>query len=793
MAKTRRSPAFRTNPSAIARYFFHDCERFFYYTSASPEQRKKEGIPEPEFDHSPLIESILQSGHRWETEVIEKLLKGRVVIAPGPGELHTRRLSLEQTLQCLRKEPAGRYLYQATLSPPGRFYEEYDIDPALVVISDNYPDLIEILPDEGGGRLLRILDVKRGEGLKLTHRVQILLYALQLQAMIEEHGITDARVDLEHGGVWLGGQPAPEIFALTDFRPHLEKFLREDLVDILEAGARECQWHLYHRCEWCEFFDHCRNEMRQKNDLSRLVQLTPYGKRHLHEEAHVQNLPELSRFLKRADADEVLSRCASLAGQRHKLQMRVEALERAEPRLHGASSTVLPLGENVGLYLTLQQEPLGKVIYLAGAHVLAREDVRAEVFSPTVAEALTGPDGKTRPAVWVAAHPEDAATVRRNFVLLLHDLLQGVQCYNQRRPEWKNQISLQAYTHTEDERALLFTCLLEALREPDLAEKAMVVLFHFQGPELMHADRHPESEVAYPVVVLLSAVSQLLALPVEVSYTLPEMLEALGSSFHYRRRDYYHFPLGHGFRAEALHAAWYRGKQEHIAEIQDQGRLYLMAVAALLRAVREKAGHHLVTWPPKFTLPKGAGLQDRTLSKLTFFARYESLLRCLAVREGRAEARPTQVLLGQVIELEALGPDSMRVVGDLPVEPEAGGFPEWLLVRDSEEGRRAQMEYGDYWYRNKFHGGPDSPYRAVVGVESVTTSPRGDVALGLKYARSFKGTSPRRGDRYLLYPRFTDFTTDAVVGFLEQLDRECASRGNRRGGGGGCCRPGGKA
>src|SRR4029453_3195817 len=116
--------------------------------------------------------------------------------------------------------------------------------------------------------------------------------------------------------------------------------------------------------------------------------------------------------------------------------------------------------------------------------------------------------------------------------------------------QWKDQLSLQAYVHTEQERALLFRALLEALQEPDLAEKAMTLLFHFQGPELLQADRHPGNEVAYPVVVLLNAVQRLLALPVEVSYTLPEMLDALGSSFSYPRRDYYHFMLGHALRAE---------------------------------------------------------------------------------------------------------------------------------------------------------------------------------------------------------------------------------------------------
>src|SRR5205085_6808720 len=126
------------------------------------------------------------------------------------------------------------------------------------------------------------------------------------------------------------------------------------------------------RCEWCEFFEHCRDEMRRTDDVSRVGQLTTYGKRHLHDEAGVSSLTELGRFLKRADADEILDRCASLAGQRHRLAVRVAALQTEEPQLHGAASPDLPQGENVGLFLTLQQEPLGQVIYLAGLLVTAR-------------------------------------------------------------------------------------------------------------------------------------------------------------------------------------------------------------------------------------------------------------------------------------------------------------------------------------------------------------------------------------------------------------------------------------
>jgi hypothetical protein len=139
------------------------------------------------------------------------------------------------------------------------------------------------------------------------------------------------------------------------------------------------------------------------------------------------------------------------------------------------------------------------------------------------------------------------------------------------------------------------------------------------------------------------------------------------------------------------------------------------------------------------------------------------------------------VLLGQVIELKAINAYEMEVVGKLVVEPETSGFPVWLLVRDNEEGRRAQVEYADYWYRNKIHGGPDSPHRAIAGVVEIHTSPGGAVRLRLEYARKFKDGTPRAGERFLLYQRFTDFTTDPLVRFLEELDQSRSGDAGRAG------------
>jgi len=764
MVRVMADTPFRTSPSAIARYFFHDCERFLRFHAAGAELQRKEGIPKREFDHSPLVKALLESGYAWEQTVLEQHMDGPVLIAAGDGPWHTRRFDWHQTQELLRTARPGSYIYQPTLHLPAAFYERYGVDPSLVTISDNHPDLIAVAGDEDGRRQFRLIDLKRGESLQLTHRVQVLLYAMELDAIIRDQRTDDAHVDLQIGAVWLGSQPEPTACSLGELRPHLESFLRHDLIRILRGSVGDAHWHVHSRCEWCEFFRYCWSEMQRNDDLSRLSQLTPWGKRFLWDRVGVRTTNELGQFLRKRESNDVLGRCASLAGRGPKLAEQVAALDEGKPHAHGAASPSLSRGENVGLFLTLQQEPLGDSVYLAGIYVTIRNDLRRAVFSDEVRARLF--EGrKPQPFVLVAEHPEAIEDMRRQWVNLLHEIVVQVNNYNDGR-DWKDQLSLQAYVLSEQERALLVSCLLDSLRDPGLAEEAMTLLFHFQAPELLVANEHPDREVPFPLVVLLDALSHVLALPVEVSNTLPEALDSLGSRFKLRRNDYHHFPLGPGMRAEPIHAAWYRGKADTVAEIADQGRTRLQAMWALLQGVRHHAKNAIFTWSAKFSLPTREPYADPLLSRLAFFARYESLLRCLDTRNQRCEPRPVQSLLGKTLELEVLDGDRFAIIGG-NMETEPGGFPEWLLVTDGEAGRRAQLEFRDYASRAKLWQGRKQKDLALAGIADVERDEFGTpIGLTVKCHQAFDGDGPEPGQRYLLHSRFTDFTTDGVVKFL---------------------------
>ena len=296
--------------------------------------------------------------------------------------------------------------------------------------------------------------------------------------------------------------------------------MRRAQADLFDKPPQAAFWHVSFNCEWCSYFEPCRLEMQQTEDISQLTNLTAHGKRHLLQ-LGIRTRPQLASFLTRPDADRELALCASLAGERHYLENRLAAFEVRQPQSHG-SAAALPVGENVAVFLILQREPLGRKTYLAGLLVHAKPET-AGIFSPEVRTRLFDAAGKPQPHVLVAEQPADVQTIREQFLRLLYQVLVDVHRANIGR-EWAEQRSLQVYAHTDRDQEQLPAWLLEGLRESELAEASMDLLLYFQGPDLILTDEHPGQPVPFPVVVLQNALTKLLALPVEVSYTLPEAL-----------------------------------------------------------------------------------------------------------------------------------------------------------------------------------------------------------------------------------------------------------------------------
>lgn len=168
------------SPSRIARYFYHDCERYLRYHATPRALRAGWGVPDPRARPSPFTAAILAHGYEWEEAVVRERLNGSARVAPGTGALHERAHGVEETLALLHGARPGDYLYQPTLEAPEAFLARYGLDPARCRFLPCRPDLLQLIEDGRGWRL-RVIDIKASHGLKTSHRIQIARYGLLLR------------------------------------------------------------------------------------------------------------------------------------------------------------------------------------------------------------------------------------------------------------------------------------------------------------------------------------------------------------------------------------------------------------------------------------------------------------------------------------------------------------------------------------------------------------------------------------------------------------------------------------
>lgn len=307
---------YKLSPSRIARYFYHECERYLRYSATPSKMRKRLARPIKAQLPTPATAAILQGGYDWEEIVITKHLPGIVHIANGHGALHECTHATSDSLKILANLVPGQAIYQPTLSVPKLFLQRYGLDPNLCLFPPCRPDLIQCVATAYGNRL-RIIDIKASEALKTSHRIQVTLYALMLRDIVQQAG-SDILVDMECGGIWLYEQRQPEWFDLALSVGAVEHFLREQLSKILTQPMAEVPWHLFFRCEWCEFYPHCRIEAARQQSVSLVPYLSVGGRRFLRAAqwqngAAIQSLSDLQALLN--DNDHVLAGCGSLRGK----------------------------------------------------------------------------------------------------------------------------------------------------------------------------------------------------------------------------------------------------------------------------------------------------------------------------------------------------------------------------------------------------------------------------------------------------------------------------------------------
>ena len=754
---------FRLSPSTIARYFYHECERYLRYHATPSRMRTAQGIPRPERATSLVTQALMDRGYDWEEEVVQQRLTGRVTIAAGAGGLHERVHSVEHTLEVLRTLPAGQYIYQPTLEVPSSFLARYSLDPALCGFPPCRPDLL-LLEEDDQGRRLRIIDIKASDELRASHVIQTALYALILRDALDAAGIS-LPVDLREAGIWLYRTLEPHWFSLETGIRIVERFLRDTLPALLRQPLDEVPWHLRFRCEWCDFYQHCRQEAEQSQSVSLLPYLSVGGRRYLREApwggTPIHTLEDFRAFLQGADAatiDTALDACGNLRNRRERLQNNIEALQTQTVVTHGGSSLAMPINEQVQIILTLQSDPYSGAIYAASFLRLKGREVYGN---------------GSRLYHGIAPTPEACATVRAAFLQALFAEFHTLHVYNVHR-EWAEQKSMQVYVFDSYELTLFNQLVLESLDDPVLAPHALQLLFYFQDEGLSPQDQHPEPEVPYPIVVLTGVIRELVALPAPLVLRLPEVLQALPAptwTTTLRPNPLFWFELGNPLKSDAIALAWNGSRPDALTWIQDELTRRMRATGAVVDGVRARVAGQLFAWPPKFQFPEARVFQHSELSQLAFIVRYESFMQAIATRNSRIGPWDERVRDGISIPIAHVGGTRWHVLAPLDVSHMAeSDFPDRLIVPEGSQGEREQMSYNDYRYRQALYSprGKDIWIASVPAVEV----PEGSAQVSHLTVDIRGRHTLRPRARAVLHPRYTDWNANRIVDCLAALDTQ---------------------
>ncbi|WP_440950561.1 AAA domain-containing protein [Methanosphaerula subterraneus] len=755
--------SYNLSPSMLSRYFFFECPRYLRYHATPKAVRMIQQIPAGKVCTAPAAKALLDAGFSWEEQVVRNL-SGQVQVASGSGPLHERVLEWQETLAGLSSLSPGQHLYQPTLQPPVDFLSQYGVGSDLCRFGISRPDLIRCSMVHGEPKL-QIIDVKASEMLKGSHRIQVTLYARMLQEVLRANDLPLA-ADQVQAGIWLYNKPEPVWFDLLPSQRILEDFFSHKLREILTVSPEDLGWHLYYRCEWCEFYEHCREEAEEKRSVSLLPFLSVAGRAYLREarwekSGSVDTLDDLTACLERDDAPAICNGCGSLRNRRERYIHALQALDQQKIVRHSGYSVGFPKHESVRIVLTLQENPVDGTIYAAGVRRFSGND---------------GPFGDLfNRTVFVAKNAEECATVCARFVDHLHGLLEIVDGYNRDHPEWNEQLSLQTYVFDTYEQHLFNKLLYEAVKDPDLAQKALALLFHFQDTTLSEADLHPGQEVPFPLIVLTGVIRRLAALPISIFYRLPEVLKVLPDPYFTQELPVskrYWFDLSNTLRSDAILSVWNgQNVEAGVEAIQGELARRLDATSAVVSGIRSALGESLVAWAPKFHLPSPMDFSHPLLSRLAFIVRYESFIAALEVREKRSLPASERLEQGIGVPVISLGDDLWEL--EAPLDPylfEAQGGLR-LIVPPGDEGERAQLCYDDYERRRKRYTQKNSIVRQASVEGAVPDLKTGLIKrVSLKVEHKKELDPFQKGDHAVLFPVFMDYNVDTIISRLSECD-----------------------
>lgn len=498
--------------STVKSWFQYRCERKTRYDMMTRAERDSAIIVKEESGAAWALE-----GNKFEERVLERFYAKGLLLGPGPNE---DRLGQAQTIAFLRGQSKQNAATQLGLEQGPSFRIRHEL-PEELQINRSYTDIVfrETTPE---GTLFRIVDIKATRNSTPFHKAQVAFYALLLRGMLADLGI-DASVDTT-GSIWhiqAGSRVAEGLFEEADFslKPYLrlvEEFLKRDAPRIAKrrvlANLDETFFHIYFKCEQCDYLSHCRKAIEHlnpaDNDVSAVPGVSHQGKIAL----QARGLKNVGLLAESNGIGSTGPTSWSLQRQSDTIIARSQAIMSNEVRrLPEVMSYLMPPRTDRAFYLLADHD--------------AVEDNLA-----TIAYMGLGAAGRMVIRV-IEKGTQDAEreALLEVFTALLADLNE-IDVHNQ-FADPDQQVQAHIFIYEPAEARAIQAAIGRHLNDP-LIRNGLLNAVRLFPPEDVVPE--PEFKGAHhlPATAIRSVVEQLYALPAKVSYDLRQVSQALKSAGH---------------------------------------------------------------------------------------------------------------------------------------------------------------------------------------------------------------------------------------------------------------------
>ncbi|MBO4374384.1 MAG: AAA family ATPase [Lachnospiraceae bacterium] len=770
----------RLSASRVGGHFEHGCQRFTAYSVLmNPE---KAGWSERTYSHN----SSQDAGHIWEWDALclledrgfpcyaercrrddskntERVTDFRQMrklcnVYEEKAEYRYTDLSPERTIEILKDpgaylpeyENEGGYIYQTTLLNQDTFTESVLLSGSRYrellkqVYSGGHPllsaewsfckpDLIYVTKDKDGENVFSIVDMKHAGHARMSHKVQVAIYAVMLSTLLEQEKIP-GRVDMETGYLWNFKREAPLPFDMSVVIPFVNKYFSEDMPAAI-AGLVQCredeknEADVYNRafkalptvqCEWCENYKSCMKYQQEHEPVTLIPYLSYYAQVYAKKNAIPLDIDGFEKYI--SDDENLTSLKEGCLGWKRVLSsgaQNIQALremkEKMEKLLSGGgdreifaapvsknvSSLIMPAGEKLRIILTAQRDEATDRVYALGISAGTKiEEILPENNGDNNGSGDKEKSGETENSsgyhrftgIFIAEKPEKLDENIREFMECLYGILQRCDEYNQGSDlDFNDKLTVQAYVMDNYEQINLTDTIMDELlngdgvRDADYREKLLAILFWLMG-ERMVTDVEEQADSLkgdFPLVVISSVVRSLFCIPAYISYDLETVCDAmLGNET--ERKEFskgvkYDRILSNTMKSDAINLIWAnkaKDEEKELRSLRGYLSIRLNREFRLVSAIRKKSDGSLKRWPEAFAFSGMNESLSIRAAKLITQMQYEEILQYHDIRQIRMNDPDEMAGEGRIMKARLISQSQInkKTYNKYPAPRELPGF-----------------------------------------------------------------------------------------------------------------------